>query len=92
MCLVNAYKPVCKVNGFFVRWRNCETHRWDHCLIPSRANDLPLSSMRVVGQNTLIIFVNGYLVLNEEKNNQMRSLLTNALPYPITGFCFVLFF
>lgn len=72
--LANAYKPVCKVDCVFVWWRNCKTHRWDHCFIPSRANDLPFGTMRVVRQNTFIIFINGYLVLNEEQKNQMRSL------------------
>lgn len=80
MYLANAHKPVCKVDSFFVWWRNCEAHRWDHRLVPSRADDLPFSTMRVVGQNTFIIFVNGYLVLNQEQKNQMRSLLTNLFP------------
>lgn len=83
MFLVNTYTPVCKVNCFFVWWRDCEAHGWDHSLIPSGANDLPFRTVRVVGQNTFIIFVNGYLVLNEDKNNPMRSLPTNSLSYPI---------
>lgn len=90
LCLVaNAYKPVCKVDRVFVWWRNCKTHRWDHRFIPSRANDLPFGTMRVVRQNTFIIFINGYLVLNEEQKNQMRSLLTNLFSIPNLGNFFV---
>lgn len=45
--------------------------------------------MRVVRQNTFIIFINGYLVLNEEQKNQMRSLLTNLFSIPNLGNFFV---
>lgn len=82
----NAYKPVCKVNRFFVWWRNCKAHGWDHRLIPSGANDLPFGPVRVVRQNTFVVFINGYLVLNEEQNKQMMSLLNISFPYPILGF------
>lgn len=70
------YKPVCKVNCFFV-WRgNSKTHRWDHSLVPSRTDDLPLGAMRIVCQNTFIVFVNGYLVSNErDKNWGHQSLI-----------------
>ena len=86
-----AHKPVCKVNRLFVWRRDGEAHRRDHGLIPSGADDLPLSAMRVVCQNAFIVFENGYLVLKEEQNNQMWSLWYLSLSTPNLGYFFCLF-
>lgn len=59
------YEPVGKVNRFFVWWGDSKAHRRDHGLVPGGTDDLPLGAVRVVGQDAFIVFVNGYLVLNE---------------------------
>lgn len=61
MCLLGTFKDLCtvpagSVDGFLIRRRNGETHRWHHGLISCRTDDLPLSPLRVILQYTFLSF------------------------------------
>lgn len=60
-CLLKTYKDLCtvpagSVDGFLIRGRNGEAHRWHHGLISCRTDNLPLSPLRVILQYTFLSF------------------------------------
>lgn len=57
----NEASPCSHVNGLFVGRGHSETHGGHHGLVPCGVDDLPLGSVRVVGQHALVLFIDGNL-------------------------------
>lgn len=53
--------PAGSVNSLVIGWRDAETYGWHHGLISCGTDDLPLSSLRVILQYTLLSFTDGDL-------------------------------
>lgn len=49
------------ISSLFIGWRYREANRGHHGLIPCRTYDFPLGPVRVAGQLTLLLFMDGDL-------------------------------
>lgn len=73
------HAPCSHINSLFVGGRHSETNRRHHGLIPCWADHLPLGSMRVTGQHTLVVFINGNLTGLQNKHRVRLSFIFGTI-------------